>query len=408
MLFITKQFSLFIYKEKNCLMNFRNKCLVVSSACFTPVNRSVYKELSKLVDILLIIPNKLSIGGLIHEVENNDNNTSEFSVIPCKATFSNNPRIIIFNSIWKNLKFFKPNYVILDFDPFSLISLQLILYSFIFKFKIISLTYENRKFNKISLKYLNLSLLFKYIFKFSFKKFLTKNIYNVITFNNTGYEIFKDLGFNTSKTVLGYDPKIFKVSDEIRKSIRGLLKINEDEVVVSYFGRLVPEKGVDILLDALTYFKNSNFVLLIDQFDIYRNEYSKKIANQIKNLSPLKIIQVDPSYEEIWKYMNATDLVVLPSISTSFWEEQYGRVASESMACGKLVLVSNSGHLPDLIDKYGVVFSQNDVSSLISKLNNFKSLVDINNFITRDSISNYANNYLSIKVQVDFFVKLMK
>jgi glycosyltransferase involved in cell wall biosynthesis len=382
--------------------------MVISTACFTPVNRSIYKELSILIDILLIIPNKLNISGKIHNVDISEYKTANYSIISANARFTDNPRIVLFKSILKNIKSFKPDFVILDFDPFSLITLQLIVFSFIFKFKIISLTYENRKFNKINFSNFTFSLGFKHLFKFLFKHFLTNNLFNVVTFNNSGFELYKNYGFKTSITVLGYDSKIFKISDQIRQYTRDSLNINDCEVVISYFGRLVPEKGVDLLLDALTYFKNSNFVLLIDQFDIYRNEYSKKIADQIKNLSPLKIIQVDPSYEEIWKYMNATDLVILPSISTNNWEEQYGRVASESMACGKLVLVSNSGHLPDLIDKFGVVFTQNDVSSLISKLNNFKSLVDINNFIARDSISNYANNYLSIKVQVDFFVGLMK
>ena len=386
----------------------RKKCMVISAACFTPVNRSIYEKLSSRLDILLIIPEEFSIGTKTHKVHNSDYYNDNYSVISTKTKFTHSPRIAIFKSILKQTKKFKPDYVILDFDPFSLITLQLIIYSFVYKFKIISLTYENRMFNKIRFSNLKINLLSKYLFKYLFRRFLAKNIYNVVTFNNAGFKIFKNLGFNTSKTVLGYDSEIFRISDQARSLIRQNLKIEKDEIVISYFGRLVPEKGVDILLEALASFKDRNFVLLIDQFDIYRNIYSKKIADQLNNLSPLKIIRVDPSYEEIWKYMNATDLVVIPSISTDFWEEQYGRVASESMACGKLVLVSNSGHLPDLVDKYGIIFKQNDVSSLILKLNNFKTLTDINNLISRDLISNYATNNLSILVQLTFFDKLMK
>ena len=270
------------------------------------------------------------------------------------------------------------------------------------------MTYENRKINKLDFKNINANLIIKYIFYFLFKNLLVKKIFNVVTFNKTGQIIFINYGFNTSLTVLGVNTNIFHISNETRNLIRQSYKIKSDQVVISYFGRLVPEKGVHILLEGLSLIKHNNLVLLIDKFDTYRNDYSIKISIQLNNLSHIKVIQVDPSHEDMWKFMNATDLVILPSITTNFWEEQYGRVASESMACGKLVLVSNSGHLPDLVNKFGIVFNQNDVNSLVDTLKKHMTMSSISNFYSKEEIRNYAISNLSISNQISFFNKLMQ
>ena len=297
-------------------MSIERKCLVISTACFTPINRNLYHELSKNLDVTLLIPKELKIGSKKHLAEILDINSAKYSVFSCKFLFGNNLRFTLIMSSFKYLKMVKPNYVILDFDPFSLISLQFIIFSFFFKFKIITLTYENRKINKLDFKNINANLIIKYIFYFLFKNLLVKKIFNVVTFNKTGQIIFINYGFNTSLTVLGVNTNIFHISNETRNLIRQSYKIKSDQVVISYFGRLVPEKGVHILLEGLSLIKHNNLVLLIDKFDTYRNDYSIKISIQLNNLSHIKVIQVDPSHEDMWKFMNATDLVILPSITT--------------------------------------------------------------------------------------------
>ena len=64
------------------------------------------------------------------------------------------------------------------------------------------------------------------------------------------------------------------------------------------------------------------------------------------------------------KYMNMLDLIVIPSLSTPVWEEQYGRIAAEAMACGTNVVVSDTGHLPDLVSDYGYLFTEGNVQEL--------------------------------------------
>ena len=67
--------------------------------------------------------------------------------------------------------------------------------------------------------------------------------------------------------------------------------------------------------------------------------------------------------------MAKSDLVVLPSI----YEEQYGRVIQESVACGSLVIGSRVGAIPEIIKDNDLLFENSNSSELsykISKLNN--------------------------------------
>ena len=114
-------------------MSIERKCLVISTACFTPINRNLYHELSKNLDVTLLIPKELKIGSKKHLAEILDINSAKYSVFSCKFLFGNNLRFTLIMSSFKYLKMVKPNYVILDFDPFSLISLQFIIFSFFFK-----------------------------------------------------------------------------------------------------------------------------------------------------------------------------------------------------------------------------------------------------------------------------------
>ena len=67
---------------------------------------------------------------------------------------------------------------------------------------------------------------------------------------------------------------------------------------------------------------------------------------------------VNPKHDEMGDFINSVDVVVMPSISTPFWIEQYGRVAVEAMACGKIVVASNSGALPMLLNGRGILFKE--------------------------------------------------
>ena len=59
--------------------------------------------------------------------------------------------------------------------------------------------------------------------------------------------------------------------------------------------------------------------------------------------------------------MNAADMIIIPSISTEIWVEQYRRVAPEAMACKKLIIASNTGET-------GILVHENDEKKLMEAI----------------------------------------
>lgn len=110
--------------------------------------------------------------------------------------------------------------------------------------------------------------------------------------------------------------------------------------VVAYVGRLVQEKGIEVLLEAWNQglAKDDHAVLLVAGTG--KPEYEAKIkakaAKNVKFLGGLK--DTKPVYR-------ASDLTVVPSL----WEEPFGLVPLEAVACGSLPLVSDRGFLPEIV-----------------------------------------------------------
>ena len=61
-------------------------------------------------------------------------------------------------------------------------------------------------------------------------------------------------------------------------------------------------------------------------------------------------------------------MLVVPSIETPSWIEQFGRVALEAMASGVTVVASNSGALPEVLGGAGVLVPPDDVAALAEAL----------------------------------------
>ncbi len=98
--------------------------------------------------------------------------------------------------------------------------------------------------------------------------------------------------------------------------------------------------------------------------------------------------------------MNATDIVVVPSIATPKWVEQFGRVVPEALACGNFVVASDSGALPEVVGDAGRLFKSENIAELAKCLNEVLSSMD-SICETRQARSQYAINNLSLQSQAE-------
>jgi glycosyltransferase involved in cell wall biosynthesis len=130
---------------------------------------------------------------------------------------------------------------------------------------------------------------------------------------------------------------------------------------MGYVGRLVEEKGIDLLLRAAAELEG---------------EWRLSILGDGPHKSPLKALaeglglvdhvtfQASIPSAEMPAHYKQLDALILPSRTRSNWKEQFGRVLIEAMACGVPVVGSSSGEIPHVIGEAGLIFPENDTDAL--------------------------------------------
>lgn len=134
---------------------------------------------------------------------------------------------------------------------------------------------------------------------------------------------------------------------------------------IGFVGRLVPEKGVDLLLKALSDIRTPWRLVIAG--DGPQRSYLETlaahmgIAERISFVGHLPSLEIPSLYQEL-------DMLVLPSRSRPNWVEQFGRVLVEAMACGIPVIGSDCGEIPNVIGDAGLIFPEGDILTLRSCL----------------------------------------
>ena len=135
--------------------------------------------------------------------------------------------------------------------------------------------------------------------------------------------------------------------------------------VVGYAGRLVPEKGVDLLLRALAQLPGEVRARVVgagpERARLARLAAALGVANRVE-WRPLA-----PSVE-MPSLIAGFDCLVLPSRTRPNWKEQFGRVLIEAMACGVPVVAAASGELPNVVGEVGRLFGEGDAAALAAQL----------------------------------------
>jgi glycosyltransferase involved in cell wall biosynthesis len=72
--------------------------------------------------------------------------------------------------------------------------------------------------------------------------------------------------------------------------------------------------------------------------------------------------------DQVPTVMASLDALVLPSLTTRVWCEQYGRVITEAMASGVPVIASDSGAIPEVVGDAGIIVSEGSTAEFAAAL----------------------------------------
>jgi glycosyltransferase involved in cell wall biosynthesis len=129
---------------------------------------------------------------------------------------------------------------------------------------------------------------------------------------------------------------------------------------VAFVGRLVEEKGVGDLLDAVARLAGSR--LVVAGAGPMAGRVARAGAN-VEYLGPVEHSRVGDVYAR-------AHVTCVPSRATPSWEEQFGRVVAESLQRGVPVVATSTGELPWVLSVTGggVLVSERDAAGLAAAL----------------------------------------
>lgn len=202
------------------------------------------------------------------------------------------------------------------------------------------------------------NLLKRFPFPFSFfERYAFRHAKAAIAGNSEAKDVLIRKECNVPIAIIpqfGVDPSVFSTRDvtRLRRDLFG-----SDVWIVGYGGRLVEEKGLMVLLEAMAGMPERVRLLVVGRGPLRRRMEEK--AGHLKISDRVKILDHVAS-TEMPEYLNCLDTLVLPSLTRGNWKEQFGRILIESMACGVPVVGSNSGEIPHVIGDAGIIVPEGD------------------------------------------------
>ncbi len=206
-----------------------------------------------------------------------------------------------------------------------------------------------------------------------------------------------DAGFSEKKiTVIPNGVDISKFNPLPEQECRQLLGIDLKTPVILYVGRLSSEKNIKSLIKTSSVLvqKGYKFNLYIIGDGPLQSEL--KYLTEKFNISEHVFFMGNIEHEEIIKWMAACNYFCLPSL-----REGCPNVVLEALSCGRPVIASRVGAIPDIVNENtGVLFIPDDIDSMTTgfekAFNKTWNEKVISNSVTELSWENAAEKYLNI------------
>ena len=183
-----------------------------------------------------------------------------------------------------------------------------------------------------------------------FRKYTMRNAQYAVARQKEGIEVLRARGYCGPVEVVGnaVDEEIFCPMDrEACKQSLGLKGF-----VAGYVGRMIEEKGLMDIVEAAAACPQDISFLFVGS-----GPFQDSLERRIAELGLTERVRFIPpcGMKDLPKVMNAMDVLLLVSKTTATWKEQFGRVIIEAQACGTPVIGSDSGAIPEVVDKGGLI-----------------------------------------------------
>lgn len=247
------------------------------------------------------------------------------------------------------------------------------------------------------------NILRKYPFPFSWwERYNLNHALHAIAGSLEAKEVLLQKGYRGPVEIIpqfGVDPELFHPST---KSSSG------DSFVIGYAGRLVEEKGVRFLLQALAEWDGNWHLKMVGEGPL--RPVLMGLSRELDVVDRISWLDSMAS-TEMPGFYGGLDVLVLPSLTRPNWKEQFGRVLVEAMACGIPVVGSDSGEISNVIGKAGMVFPEGDGQALRDRLQELRSSPSLREELGRRGRDRVLDNFTQARIAAstrEVYLKMMQ
>lgn len=208
-------------------------------------------------------------------------------------------------------------------------------------------------------------------------------------------------------TYYAVDTEKFKPDSEAGREGRKKYGLADDDIVILFIGRVRASKGLFELMYATRRLLSDPAIdrRKIKLVIVGKGPGEKDVSMMTARLG-LKdnVMQIGYiRHDDIPHIHNMADVFCGPSLPRKYWQEQLGLVFLEAMACGKPVVSTLSGSIPEVVGDAGLLVQPNDHLSLFEALRRIVTETDLRRSLSQKAreraVSRFSNEVISTNIQ---------
>jgi glycosyltransferase involved in cell wall biosynthesis len=356
------------------------RVLMISKACLVGTYQKKLEELARLpgIELTVAVPPFWRDERGVLELE--QKHTEGYALVVEPMALNGQFHLHFYPRLGRRVRQVRPDLVHIDEEPYNLATAHALWLA------------RHAGARSLFFSWQNIQRQYPFPFRLLERYVLTGVDYGLVG-NREAAQVWRAKGYRGPLSIIpqfGVDPDTFRpVSslDSRPSSGRGF--------IVGYVGRLVEEKGVDLLLEAVASLEGTWRAYV--QGSGPEGAALKALAQQLGVADRVTFEGWIPS-DQMPAYYRQLDVVVLPSRTRPNWKEQFGRVLVEAMACGVPVVGSDSGEIPHVVGDAGLVFPEGRADLLREQLARLMRDAELRAELARRGRERVLANYTQAQV----------
>jgi glycosyltransferase involved in cell wall biosynthesis len=334
------------------------KVLMISKACIVGAYQKKLEEMAAIpgVELTVVVPPFWDDPAGLTRLEKV--HTKGYELVVTDMTFNGHYHLHFYPKLKQIVRRVQPEVCHIDEEPYNLATFQAMRLARAAGAGTVVFSWQN--------------MLRRYPLPFSLmERYVLRHTNALLVGNSESGQVWQRKGYAGPIYLIpqfGVDPAIYyrhnRAVRRERKSIvkyRQVRRPSQPALVMGYVGRLVEEKGVELLLLAASQLVGPWTVQILG--DGPDRDRLEKMAQWL-GIAPRVTFDEKMPSTHLPHYFSGLDVLVLPSLSRVNWKEQFGRVLIEAMACDVIAVGAHSGAIPEVIGDAGLTFAEGSVEAL--------------------------------------------